>query len=226
MAAALLVVTVNASAQFGFKFGYVNSDTKFKSEDTTTSPKAQNGFYAGFAYDIATPLTGLSIRPGLIYTYVGDKSIVAGRAAYEFGISQSKVKDRSHSVGVPIDIKYAYSVNDDFKVYAFAGPRADVGIAYLVTAKESGNKASWDLYTGNVKVKDSNGEEITQELDDTDLFSRFDLRLGLGAGIQYKKVSLEVGYDWGLLNRFKSEYVDDDETLKKSQFVVGLGFLF
>ena len=136
-----------------------------------------------------------------------------------------KLKDRDHTLSIPLDLKYAYNVTDDFKIYAFAGPRFAVGLVYLMKMKQSGTSASVNIYTGKATIKDD-GESVSEELDDADFASRFDLQLGLGAGIQYKRVSLEVGYDWGMLNRIKSDYVYDDETVKRSKFVVGLGVSF
>ncbi len=128
LAAALIVVAVSASAQFGIKVGYVNSATKFKAEDISVKPENQNGFYAGFHYDIATPVTGLSVRPGLFYTYIGGESVFEGMI--DLGGYGVKLKDRDHTLSVPLDLKYAYNVTDDFKIYAFAGPRFAVGLVY------------------------------------------------------------------------------------------------
>ena len=225
MAAAVALISINANAQFGVKFGYTSQTSKFSYDGSSYSPKAQSGFFAGFTYDIPTAANGLSVRPGLIYQYVGGKSILADELSYELEVSSNKVKDQSHSVLVPVDLKYAYSVNDEFSIYAFAGPRAEVGIIYLATFKESGAKGSIDLYTGKIKVK-YDGETMSEEMEDGGLASRFDLKLGFGAGFQYRRVSFEIGYDIGMLNRIKSTYVEDDETLKRSGLNIGIGFAF
>lgn len=211
----MIVVAVNANAQFGVKFGYTSQSTKMSSEGISIKPKAQSGFYAGFNYDITTPAKGFTVRPGLIYMYSGGKSLFGDALAYELEVSSNKIKDQSHSVMVPIDLKYAYNLSDDFKIYAFAGPRAEVGISYLATYKSGGDKASINLYTGKVTAK-VDGETMSEDVEDAGVASRFDLKLGFGGGIQYKKVSLEVGYDIGMLNRIKSEFVEDDETLKEA----------
>ena len=75
LTATLAVITVSASAQLGVKAGYVNSATKVKSENITVSPDTQNGFYAGVNYDIGLPVKGLSIRPGVTYTFISGKSL-------------------------------------------------------------------------------------------------------------------------------------------------------
>ena len=125
------------------------------------------------------------------------------------GLPGFTIKDRDHTLSVPIDLKYAYNFNDNFRVYAFAGPRVAVGVAFYNVAKFQGeSEKSDDMY----------GED--------GMYSRFDLQLGLGAGIQYKRVSLELGYDWGMLNRIKSEYTDGEGSMKRNIFTVGLGVSF
>lgn len=51
-------------------------------------------------------------------------------------------------------------------------------------------------------------------------FNRFDLGLMFGAGLKYKKISAEIGYDIGLLNRI------DHVNAKINHFVVGIGYSF
>ncbi len=50
---------------------------------------------------------------------------------------------------------------------------------------------------------------------------RFDLGLMFGAGIKYQNISVELGYNIGLLNRY-----DDDDRVTMNSFVVGLGYSF
>lgn len=60
------------------------------------------------------------------------------------------------------------------------------------------------------------------------LFSRFDLRfdieLGAGIGVQFYGMSLELGYDWGLLNLQK--YERKNFSTRRNQINVTLGYAF
>lgn len=185
MAAALVLVTVSASAQFGIKVGYVNSKFVAKGNGVTIKTNALNGVKVGFDYDIAVAPFGLSVRPGLNYTFITGEMV-----------DEADVTTSLHYLNVPIDLKYAYNFNDDFGLFAVAGPKFVIGVA--------GKEDSLDLY------KD-------------DGMNRFDIQLGLGAGVRYKRVSLELGYDWGMLNLVDT---GDDSTFKRDQFNLTLGLAF
>lgn len=211
LVAALAVAAVSANAQLGVKLGYVNSNFRAKSEGVVLKPSALNGINLGLNYDIALPVTGLSIRPGLSYTYVGGE--------------QFQVKQREHFMNIPIDIKYAYSFNDNFAVYGFAGPKFAIGLASISKLTADGVTGTYNNYTGKTKVSGGGGSASGGGDDDSGQYSRFDLQLGFGAGVQFRAFSFELGYDWGLVNRLKKS-VADGATIKRGQFVMGFGYNF
>lgn len=229
MVAVLALFAVDASAQLGVKLDYVNSSQRFKLRGVVFKPGTTNGVNVGVVYDIGLPVTGLSIRPGLTYTYLGGNFNID---IMDIGIPSDLLKQREHFLNVPIDVKYAYSINNDFSVYAFAGPKIAFGLASALTASVDGQDISVSAYTGKIKV---NGETVDlsgiggdsgDEDDDLDegMYSRFDLQLGLGAGVQWKSLFLELGYDWGLINRSKGD--TEGVTMKRGQFHVGVGYRF
>lgn len=213
----LAMVSVTANAQLGVKVGYVNASTKFKGGIMTASPASQNGVTAGLSYDIGLPVKGLSIRPGIDYTYIGDKSIFSGFSEDE---DFSSMKDRDHSISVPVDLKYAYDINDNFSIYGFAGPRFVVGVSSIIKVSAEGQTGTINLYTGKTKI---NGN--TSDKNPEPVFSRFDVQLGLGAGVRLNPVFIETGYNWGLVNRLKKD-ISEGTTMKRGIFFVNLGFLF
>lgn len=215
MAAALTLVSIGASAQFGVKFGYANLPQRMKASGVVVKPGNLNGFNAGVFYDIRFPLSGLSLRPGLSYTYGGGK--FGGEViAFDEEIS---IKQREHIVNLPIDVKYAYGFTNDFKVYAFAGPRLAVGLSSTFKAREDGETAKVNNFTGKIV---ENGET---EDGGSGIFSRFDVRLGIGTGVQCRSLLFEVGYDWGMLDRFTGDAASG-ATYKMGQLFVGVGFMF
>jgi hypothetical protein len=219
---ALAAVATNASAQLGIKAGYVSSSDKLKANSVTISPSGQNGFLVGINYDIALSSWGLSIRPGVNYTYIGGESA----ASTVIGFLGINMKEREHALGIPIDFKYAYAFNNGLKLYAFAGPRFNMGLVAGISYSEDGDKTSINPYTGKVKYTYFEGDSETEDMDET-IYNRFDMQLGLGAGVQYKALSMEVGYDWGLLNRFDDDITERSTvTLKRGQLFVGLGYSF
>lgn len=87
------------------------------------------------------------------------------------------VKENFHAINVPVKAKYSFPLNNDFGFFALAGPTVAVGLS--ATNKKDGS--TLDLYDSFLK--------------------RFDIKLGIGAGVCYNDlIEFRVGYDWGLLN--------------------------
>lgn len=212
LVAVLAVFAIEANAQLGVKLGYSNLSQRAKSNGVVVKPGALNGINLGVFYDIALPVSGLSIRPGLGYTYGGCE------IAEFMGTS---AKQREHFLNIPVDVKYTYRINNNFRVYAFAGPKFAIGLASTFVATSDGDKGVYNNYTGKMKM---NGDAVDTG-DEEGSFSRFDIGLGLGAGVQYGRAFFEFGYDWGLLNRYKGDLADN-ATYKMSQLFVGVGLMF
>lgn len=58
--------------------------------------------------------------------------------------------------------------------------------------------------------------------EDNTVLKRFDVGLTFGGKISYQKISIDFGYNLGLLNRLKD--APDDWSIKTNQFFVGLGY--
>jgi hypothetical protein len=204
----LAVFAIEASAQ-SLKVGYVGGNWKEKDTDNDrTKTYSLSGFLVGFDYEYVLPSAkGVSIRPGVNLVYT------SGRKSGE------KLTDLD--VYVPVDVKYAYDINSSLSVYAFAGPRFDVGLISRSTDKYDGYKDSSDKYSGERKIT-YKGETTTVEGDPE--YKRFDLKIGLGTGVRFKKVSFEIGYDFGLINRYIETY--DDYTLKRNRLILTVGYNF
>ncbi len=229
LAVVLSLVALGASAQFSVKAGYANSILKGKSggDSDITS---MNGFRVGAAYDITLSANGLSIRPGLNYT------LGTYKETSDFFIRKTTLTE--HSMSLPVDVKYEFKVNDSFRIYAFAGPGFSVGLAMPVKYEFSGDLEhintlgiidgyiSRDGYSGKSK------SDLSEEVLSNELFSefmhqgripRFDVTIGLGAGMQYKRAFLEFDYDFGLLNRMPSGVTGKG---RRDELAVSLGVVF
>lgn len=222
VAVTALTATV-ANAQLGFDAGYVNSANRLKEGNEIEKQNAMHGFFVGAHYDIGL-FSGLSIQPGLNYSYMGNRESIS-----ESGVTV-KTSWREHFLNVPVDVKYTFDISNDLKVFAFAGPRVVFGLSGVtkVSAKIGGEEASlsYNLYSGNITTT---GFDLSDFVDPEDfssdgMLSRFDLQLGLGAGAQFRAFSLKFGYDWGLINRLKGD--TDGATMKRGQFYVGVGYNF
>ena len=153
-----------------------------------------NGFYAGFGYS-AEIMSGLSLNPGIYYEFL------TSSASY-FGVAGSKTTE--HYANVPLHLSFAIPIAPTFKFFVYGGPTASVGIASTTKGDILGRE----------------GKPINNYEGDN--YSRFDILAGAGAGIEVmNKFRVNVGYDWGLLDRYKN-----DVTLKRNRLAASVAFIF
>ncbi len=188
-----MMLATTANAQ-SFGAGYVQS--------TTNGGNAVNGFYAGFGYS-AEIMPGLNLNPGLYY-----EMLTSSTGANLGSWASYSGKTTEHYVNVPLHLSYGIQFAPTFKFFVYGGPTANVGLASSTKVTGSvlglGGEGTVDNY------KDSN-------------YSRFDIMLGGGAGIELmKKFRITVGYDWGMLDRNTS----DNATLKRNRLTAGAAFIF
>ena len=192
--AVLTITSVSvANAQLGIQAGYANS--KFNS-DIPLFPLGlsnYNGFEIGPTYDFQIQ-GGLYMNYGLLYTL--------GKSSDKIG--SVTIENTGHYLNVPVRIGYKYSINDSWRVFGYAGPNFTFGLAGKTTGGILGISADGKWYD-----------------DDSD-FKRFDIKLGLGAGVQWKNIALKGGYDWGLINAYDS----DDFYARRNQFNISIVYMF
>lgn len=206
LVAAAMFIAVDAKAQLGVGVGYNLLNTTATLADESEDDSL-NGFYveATYGFNFLNKKWGiLGIEPGLRYTF--------GAEAEQEEILGIKTRASltEHYLDIPVHVKYGYEVlPSKLSVHAFAGPVFSVGLASTI-------KASAD----NTTVKTNNYE-------DSD-YGRFDLKIGLGAGITIaERFNIKVGYNFGLLNRYTGEQVDDYKyKAHTGVFYVGAGFNF
>lgn len=162
-------------------------------------------------------VAGIQIGP------VGEVQI-AGPLAFQYGIKYQLllnseehilgVTDYSgHFVQVPLRLKANFPLSSDLSVFAFGGPNIDFGLdeRYKTTTPFGGAEVITNVYPYKIDSND----------DGTYDYSRFNLQLGLGAGVQYHNLTLKVGYDWGMndLNLL------DDTEIHRNQLTLSVGYL-
>ena len=168
----------SAMAQISAGAGYLNSTvTRTVSDNSLDS--SSDGFYVGA--DFSCPIVaGLSVDPGVYYGFLTREGEFLGMMT---GTTQSDFLD----------------------VFAFAGPRFNIGLSNTTTTQVLGIESRFDHY----------GE-------DGDL-QRFDFALGVGIGFDlFQMVRVKFGYDWGLLD------IDKNDSMKTScsGWNIGAAFLF
>jgi hypothetical protein len=218
MVAALVGIVFNANAQLSVRAGYVSftGTTKGQIEGIGFNLKmdALHGFKVGADYSIDLGTFGLAFRPGLNYTFFGGKLDKAVSSRYSF-----------HYLNVPLDLKYAFSFNDDFGIYVLAGPKVALGLSAVAKEEDGGDKYRDNLYTGKWKGT-YEGQTQSGKDEGGGSMQRFDLQLGAGVGVQYKALSLEFGYDWGVINMMKTGEDWGENKMRRNQLGVTLGYSF
>lgn len=213
--AVALLIGVGANAQdnplaFGVKAGVNLSNFSGNGAD---GMDAKVGFNVGLTVDYALS-QDLYLLSGLELTMKGakDKGSISftdptlGTVSFE-----GTEKDNPMYLQIPVHLGYKITVTDATKVVLHAGPYVAYGIG------------------GKSKVKGTavSGDEVVVIDTDFDFFGKdrakkFDFGLGLGAGLEFDKIAVGLGYDFGLINMLdNSSY-----TVKNMNASLTLGYKF
>lgn len=130
------------------------------------------------------------LEPGLYYSEKGGRT---------HDINGNRVTCRLSYLEVPVVVKYALDVADDFYVTPFLGGYVALGIGGKV--KEYGPQHSYSSYN-NV--------------------NRPDAGLRIGCGAEFMMVYAEIGFDFGLANISK----DDFKRVRNQAFFINVGVDF
>ena len=192
--ATLLAVIVLATAPLAGQIvpgaGYINSTLSTNVNGKVNSDVC-NGFYAGASMLMDIPsVKGLSFVPGAYLSLLSSSNSDSYSASIlGFTISQSSKSTFTEiSLNVPAYLKYGLNAAGGIKFYAFAGPTFQLGISSKDSYEASGlfsTDNTTDYYAGDKG------------------YNRFNVYLGGGMGIGYGKFSLNVGYDYGLMNIYR-----------------------
>lgn len=178
----LLALAVNLSAQVGIQAGYANVNEVTKNTTLgVDASDAVNGFVVGPVSEYNL-MQNLDLRFGVLYTLLlkSTDNGALGTSTYS-----------GHFVDVPVQAQYSFEVAPSLKIFAFAGPTINFGLAQQTVTKTT-------VLGNEVKATINHYDDFNN--DDKGDISRFDLKLGLGAGARYDKFELRVGYDWGMLD--------------------------
>lgn len=207
LAASMMLIGTAAIAQPSLGIGYLNSTDKVKSGSTTKTTNL-SGFYVGGSYNIN--LAGsFGVAPGLYY------GLATKSDANSFGgILDTKADVTEHYLSIPVMFNAGLTITDGIVGRIYAGPTLAYGIASNLKYTAS---ASIPVL-GTV----SKGDKVNN-YDDSD-YSRFDIMLGGGVAVDFfDMVRFNIGYDYGLVNRYSG---DGDVTRHRSQLSVGVAYLF
>ena len=190
----------SAFAQLNVGFGYHGELHAFKdTKDSKTEFYDMHGAYLGVSYNFCfNGDAGFGIAPGAYFSFAGD--------------IEDKVFTRHTSVEIPVHLTYSLDAGPG-QFFAYAGPAFAVGINF---------KQKW--------MGDNPGtdELIDWYKKDIGVLSRFDLKVGLGVGYSWEHIMVNLGWDFGTLNRYKKNYIQDfaGSSYRLHSFHVGLAYVF
>lgn len=221
VAVAIFAASIEASAQFGVNISYMNSNAR--PVQWSDAKNQTNGFTVGIDNELKLIGNFLSIQPGLYYQH-----LLASEDIVDLGSKlYAKNTYTDYFLAIPLHVKLGFNIlpNKMLRLYVFAGPTFEIGLksADKLSIAEIG-EISYNYYTGKFS---SSSDEITDIVASSSLFpdqkvyGRFDVMVGGGVGIQVIRfLDIKVGYDYGLVNRYRKEV---DKTVNRGQFYVGVG---
>ena len=173
------ILAVAAILSMGIANAQVGLQAGYNKSFNTSANSTLDGFHVGPTYNM-TIQGPVSLQYGLLYNYLTKSEG-----------SNITLKTTAHRVDVPVRLAAGFPLGNTVKLYVFGGPNFDFGIAQSI---------SGDLNIGGTDI----GGEIKNIYENKD-YSRFDLQMGAGAGVQFGKLGVRVSYDWGMLDRYKPE---------------------
>ena len=195
-AAIMMVFATNAYAQLSVGAGYLRASQSTTRGDVQLNAPS-NGAYAGVSYNLPI-VSGLSIAPGLYYSFLfsnDSEKILSLQYDSSF---------REHFANIPVYVNYAFPLGPNASLFLFAGPTVQFGLSSKVTVSA-----------------DSDSIEIDQ-FKDRD-YSRSNVLIGGGLGLNINRFQISAGYDYGLFNL---NTADTGAIYRKTYAKVGVAYLF
>ena len=194
LVASLMLIGVNAMGQASIGAGYLSSTETVKSGNSTTERTPLNGFYVGMGYTLPIA-SGINFTPG-VYFGMASKS----NATSIFGL-KLQGKQTDSFINIPMHFSFNAELGSGLAFFAYAGPSASIAVSSKI----------------------SSGNTTYDRLADNESLQRFDVMLGGGVGLKFNDmVRFQVGYDFGMLNRYNS----NNYVVKRNQLTAGVAFLF
>ena len=209
--AVLALSAATSFAQMTIGAGYAHDISTSKLSNSTANKALTDGFYVegGIQAQLGEIVT---FNPTLRYTFLtsGESKSVADPIIGTFSGSSRLLE---HYLSIPAMFELNLELNNG-RFFMFAGPTLELGLAS--TAKLS------------VSANDGLGASILEALEfDTSLdlyrvkpYGRFDALIGGGIGFQFGKFIIKAGYNYGMVDRYKTSEI----TLHDQQIYCGVAF--
>ncbi|MBR1787453.1 MAG: hypothetical protein IJ756_09895 [Paludibacteraceae bacterium] len=188
---------------FGLTLGYVSK--------RVSDEEAKVGFF-GFPETKFTPAMrfgmtinpmikyGVGIRTGLFLEYARQNMKRDWISEFFEGSSYLgecyKVTSNDITLSIPLQVSYRYELIDGLSFMFYTGPVFDFG-AFMNTVAKYDNDTQ---KTPNMYKKSLHGDK----------YRGFNCAWGIGAAIQWRRLRLDIGGEFGMVNKSNFYYFDDD----------------
>ena len=144
--------------------------------------KSSPSFQIGFSWSPEFRY-GIGIQTGVYYELsVDNLSVSENIGGYDLSTS---CKLDEHTLSIPLRVQWRYEIINDLSIFLYTGPSFDIGLAYNVNM------------SANIPSVGSQDNIKVDAYKESDL-NRFNMTWGVGAGIRWKFLQLNLGSDWGL----------------------------
>lgn len=215
---AAVVISANMMAQVSVNLGYLNDShisTVKVGGNTNTDKTGFNGFTVGASYTYNF-MDWMGVTGGLNYQFINnhqDFDLMIGNSG-----TKTDVNKMFHSLDIPIRLEAGYNITDDLRVFGYVGPKFLFDLSGV-------SKGTTTTYLNGSQQGDPVKSKTEFSYKDNE-YSRFNLMVGPGVGVNYTNLSLRVGYDWGLLNRNTNANTKDNIKFANNQLYVTFGYSF
>lgn len=187
----------NAQKQYiGVQVGFTQPTTRLNmpvsGKEKTLTPTALNGFKVGVVYD-ATIVAGFGYTIGLNYTFGAKKTDWKSVGSNTY--PRSYKSTMYHQLEIPVDWQYKFEIAKKTWFMLYTGPTLQCGLAF----KESTYNQITSSGDITIDAKDRYNMKSVFALN------RLNVTWGVGAGLQYERYFIRGGYDFGLINPYKSD---------------------
>lgn len=213
---AIMVLTLQAQEYLGIQLGYARPITQLNDPridaGKTLTPSAYNGFKVGVVYD-ATIIKGFGVTMGWNYTFGANSTPWLKKVSSQpTDYPQVSSNGLYHQLEVPVDWQYKFEIAKRTWLMLYTGPTLQCGLSF--TKKNyinNGKDAQQDVANPT--------DDIYSEEDMKDnTLKRLNVTWGIGAGFQYERYFLRGGYDFGLINPYKSQSFAGKDIYTRGRF--------
>ena len=183
----------------GLTVGYAGRQMKIDGDKYPLWMGEKNKMTSGFMFGLTVNPTfkyGIGLRTGLFLNYSRESEKDHGETYYFNDVTLS----------MPLQISYRYEIIKKLSVMLYTGPVFDFG-AFA-------NTNIWEYEYDIAKNDNLYTPEVWERFSGNKKYIGFNCSWGIGAGIQWDRLRLDIGGEFGMVNKCKDMYDHTETTLK------------